>query len=183
MQKQRLRQKDEKKSRSIDIIHVLTIRKRQKEFSHLWTSMKFDTSTDKKKIVALIDCDFNQNFIDQRFAYKWRLSVDAKSSTNLKTINETSLRVFRSYSLNFISVEDDEKVARINQALISAHIIEIHVILEMSWLRKINSHVNWKTSKWRLRDDLESSSTDFSVKNDKQESKNRLINAKRFYIA
>jgi hypothetical protein len=94
--------------------------------------MKFDTSTDKKKIVALIDCDSSQNFIDQRLAYEWRLRVDAESSTNLKTVDETSLRVFRSHPLNFTSVEDDEKVARINQALISAHMIEVDVILEMS---------------------------------------------------
>ncbi len=167
MQKQRLRQKNEKRSRSINIIHVLTTRKRQKKFSHLWTLMKFDTSTNKKKIVALIDCDFSQNFIDQRLAYEWRLSVNAESSTDFKTINETLLRVFRSYSLDFISIEDDEKIARINQALISAHMIEINIILKMSWLKKINSHVNWKTSKWRLRNDLKSSSTNRFVKNNK----------------
>jgi hypothetical protein len=127
MQKQRFRQENEKKSKSINIIHVLTIRKRQKKFSHLWTLMKFDTSTNKKKIVALIDCDFSQNFIDQRFAYEWQLNVDVKSSTSFKTIDETSLQMFRSYFLDFISVEDDEKIARINQALISTHMIEINV--------------------------------------------------------
>jgi hypothetical protein len=147
MQKQRLRQENEKRSKSINIIHVLTTRKRQKKFSHLWTSMKFDTSTNKKKIVALIDCDFSQNFIKQRLAYEWRLRIDEESSTEFKTIDDTSLRMFRSYLLDFISIEDDEKIARINQALMSTYIIEINVILEMSWLKKINFHVNWKTSK------------------------------------
>jgi hypothetical protein len=145
--------------------------------------MKFDISTNKKKIVALINCDFNKNFIDQRFAYKWWLSVDAKSSTNFKTIDETSLRVFRSYFFNFILIEDDEKITKINQALISTYMIEINVILKMLWLRKINFHVNWKTNKWRLRNDFESSSTNFIIKNDKQESKDCLNEAKEFYIA
>jgi hypothetical protein len=53
----------------------------------------------------------------------------------------------------------------------------------MSWLRKINFHVNWETSKWRLRDDFESSLTNRFVKNNKQESKSRLIKIKEFYIA
>ncbi len=59
MQKQRLQQKYEKRSRLINIIHVLTIRKRQKEFFHLRTQIEFDTFADKKKIITLIDCDSN----------------------------------------------------------------------------------------------------------------------------
>ncbi len=35
MQKQRLRQKNKKRSKSINIIHVLTTRKRQKKFFYL----------------------------------------------------------------------------------------------------------------------------------------------------
>ncbi len=50
-------------------------------------------------------------------------------------------------------------------------------------IKKINFHVNCKMSKWRLRDELESSSTNRFVKNDKQESKNRSIKTKNFYIA
>ncbi len=144
--------------------------------------IKFDTSTNKKKIVALINCDFNQNFIDQRLAYKWRLSVDAELSTNFKTIDDTLLRMFRTYFLDFISIEHDEKIAKVNQILMSTHIYEMNVILKISLLRKINLHVNWKTSKWQLWDDLESSSTKRFVKNDKQKSKNRSIKAKTFYI-
>ncbi len=161
---------------------MLTTRKRQTKFSHLWTSMKFDTSINKKKIFALINCDFNQNFIDQRLAYEWWLSVDAKSLTNFKTIDETLLQMFCLYLFDFILIENDEKIAKFNQVLISTHMIKMNVILKMSWLREINFHVNWKMSKWRLRNNFKSSSTNRFVKNDKQESKNRLIKTKDFYI-
>ena len=129
--------------------------------------MKFEIFTNKKKIIALIDNDFSQNFIDQRLAYDWQLKVDVNSSTKFKIVNDTSLRMFRSYFFDFISVENDEKTASINQILMSTHMIEMNVILKMSWLKKINFHVNWATSKWRLRKNLESQSTNVAIKHDK----------------
>jgi hypothetical protein len=91
---------------------------------------------------ALIDNDFNQNFINQRFAYEWRLNVDENSSTNSQTMNETSLKMFKSHFLKFSSKRNDEKVSKIEQNLMSAHMIKVNVILKMSWLKKINSIVN-----------------------------------------
>jgi hypothetical protein len=58
---------------------------------------------------ALIDSDFNQNFIDQRFAYKWRLKSNENLSTNSQTMNNTFLRVFRSHLLEFSSKKKRRK--------------------------------------------------------------------------
>jgi hypothetical protein len=142
MSQWRHRQAVEKRQRSIDIIHVLTIRKRVRENSHLWTSMIFVISTDNERMLALIDNDFNQNFIDQRFAYKWRLRSNENSSTDSQTVNDTSLRVFRSHLLEFNSEENNEKVFKIKQNLMFARMMSVDVILRMFWLRKMNFQVN-----------------------------------------
>jgi hypothetical protein len=62
---------------------------------------------------ALIDNDFNQNFIDQRFAYEWYLKSEENSSTNSQIMNDTFLRVFRFHFLEFNLKENDEKIFKI----------------------------------------------------------------------
>jgi hypothetical protein len=170
MSQWRHRQIVEKRQRSIDIIHMLTIQKRVKENFHLWTSMIFVISTNNVRMLALIDSDFSQNFIDQRFAYEWRLNADENSSTNSQTMNETFLKMFKSHFLKFNSKENDEKVSKIEQNLMSIHMIEMNVILKMSWLKKINSIVNWSTNKWRFKRNFETSSNRFRDAANKQKS-------------
>jgi hypothetical protein len=171
MSQWRHRQAVEKKQKSIDIIHVLMIRKRVKRNFHLWASMIFVISANNMRVFALIDNDFNQNFIDQRFAYKWRLNADENSSTNSQTVNETFLRMFKSHFLKFNSKKNDERISKIEQNLISIHMIKVNVILKMSWLRKINSIMNWSTKKWRFKKNLETSSSKFHDAANKQKSK------------
>ncbi len=161
---------------------MLTIRKRVKENSHLWASMIFVISTNNVRMLALIDSDFNQNFIDQRLSYEWRLSADENSSTDSQTMNETFLRVFKSHLLKFNSEKNDERILKIEQNLISIHMIEVNVILKMSWLRKINSIMNWSTNKWRLRKNFETSSNKSRDAANKQKSKN-FKKTNDFYIA
>jgi hypothetical protein len=161
---------------------VLTIRKRMRENFHLWTSMIFVISTNNEQMLALIDSDFNQNFIDQRFAYEWRLRSDENSSTNSQTMNDTSLRVFRSHLLKFSSKKDDERIFKIKQNLMFAHMMSVDVILRMSWLRKMNSQVNWVTNRWRLRKNSDTSSSNRRVVTDKQKSKNLKNESNDFYI-
>jgi hypothetical protein len=131
---------------------------------------------------ALIDNDFNQNFIDQRLAYEWRLRSDENSSTDSQTMNDTSLRVFRSHLLKFSSKEDDERIFKIKQNLMFAHMISVDVILRMSWLRKMNFQVNWMTNKWRLRKNSNTSSNKRRVATDKQRSEDLKNESSDFYI-
>jgi hypothetical protein len=172
----------EKKQRLIDIIHMLTIRKRVKENFHFWASMIFVISTNNVRMLALIDNDFNQNFIDQRFAYKWRLNADENSSINSQTMNETFLKVFKSHFLKFSSKENDEKISKIEQNLMSIYMIKVNVILRMSWLREINSIVNWSTNKWRFKKNFETSSNKFRDATNKQKSE-YFKKTSDFYIA
>jgi hypothetical protein len=137
MSQWRHRQIVEKRQRSIDIIHMLTIRKRVKKKFYLWASMIFVISTNNVRMLALIDSDFSQNFIDQRFAYEWRLNADENSSTNSQTMNEKFLKVFKSHLLKFSSKKNDERISKIEQNLMSIHMIKMNVILKMSWLKKL----------------------------------------------
>jgi hypothetical protein len=100
--------------------------------------MIFVISTNNERMLALIDNDFNQNFIDQRLAYEWRLKSDENSSTNSQTVNDTFLRVFRFHLLELNSKEDDERIFKIKQNLMFVHMMNVDVILRMSWLRKMN---------------------------------------------
>jgi hypothetical protein len=182
MSQWRHRQTVEKKQRSIDIIHVLTIRKRGRENFHLWTSMIFVISTNNERMFALIDNDFNQNFIDQRFAYEWRLRSNENSSTNSQTMNDTSLRVFKFHLLEFNSEENDERIFKIKQNVIFAYMMSVDVILKMSWLRKMNFQINWVTNRWRLRKNSNTSSSNRFVVTSKQRSEDLKNKSSDFYI-
>jgi hypothetical protein len=182
MSQWRHRQAIEKRQRSIDIIHVLTIRKRVKENFHLWASMIFVISTNNERMLALIDNNFNQNFIDQRFAYKWRLRSDENSSINSQTMNDKFLRVFKSHLLEFNSKKDDERIFKIKQNLMSIHMMSVDVILRMFWLRKMNFQINWVTNKWRFRKNSNTSSNNRRVDANKQRSEDFRNESNDFYI-
>jgi hypothetical protein len=47
-------------------------------------------------------------------------------------MNETFLKMFKSHFLKFSLKENDEKIAKIEQNLMSIHMIEMNVILKMS---------------------------------------------------
>jgi hypothetical protein len=133
--------------------------------------MIFVISTNNMRVLALIDNDFSQNFIDQRLVYEWRLSADENSSTDSQTMNETFLKMFKSHSLKFNLKKNDERISKIEQNLMSIHMIEMNVILKMSWLRKINSIVNWSTNRWRFKKNSKTSSNRFRDAANKQKSK------------
>jgi hypothetical protein len=86
-------------------------------------------------------------------------------------MNETLLKMFKFHFLKFSLKKNDEKISKIEQNLMSIHMIEVNVILKMSWLRKINSIVNWLTNKWRLKKNLETSSNKSRDAANKQKSK------------
>ncbi len=85
-------------------------------------------------------------------------------------MNETFLKVFRSHLLKFNSKKDDERISKIEQNLMSIHMIEMNVILKMSWLKEINSIVNWSTNKWRFKKNFETSSNKSRDAANKQKS-------------
>ncbi len=145
--------------------------------------MIFVISTDNERMLTLIDNDFSQNFIDQRFAYEWCLRSDENSSTNSQTVNETFLRVFRFHFFEFNSKEDDERIFKIKQNLISIHMMNVDVILRMSWLRKMNFQMNWVTNKWRFRKNSSTSSNSNRVVANKRKSENLKNESSDLYIA
>jgi hypothetical protein len=161
---------------------VLTIQKCVKKNFHLWTLMIFVISTNNIRMLVLIDNDFNQNFIDQRFVYKWRLKSNKNSSINSSIMNDTSLRVFKFHFLKFSSEENNEKIFKIKQNLMFVHMMSVDVILRMFWLKKMNFQMNWMINKWRFRKNLNTSSNNLRVVTNKQKSKNFENESSDFYI-
>jgi hypothetical protein len=86
-------------------------------------------------------------------------------------VNETFLKMFKSHLLKFNSKENDERISKIEQNLMSIYMMKMNVILKMSWLKKINSIMNWSTNKWRFKKNLESSSNKRRDATNKQKSK------------
>ncbi len=86
-------------------------------------------------------------------------------------MNETFLKMFKSHLLKFNSKENDERISKIEQNLMSIYMMKMNVILKMSWLKKINSIMNWSTNKWRFKKNLESSSNKRRDATNKQKSK------------
>jgi hypothetical protein len=79
--------------------------------------------------------------------------------------------MFKSHFLKFNLKKNDERISKIEQNLMSIHMIEVNVILKMSWLKKINSIMNWSTNKWRFKKNFETSSNKFRDAANKQKSK------------
>ncbi len=144
--------------------------------------MIFVISTNNIRMLVLIDNDFNQNFIDQRFVYKWRLKSNKNSSINSSIMNDTSLRVFKFHFLKFSSEENNEKIFKIKQNLMFVHMMSVDVILRMFWLKKMNFQMNWMINKWRFRKNLNTSSNNLRVVTNKQKSKNFENESSDFYI-
>jgi hypothetical protein len=61
--------------------------------------------------------------------------------------------------------------------------INVDVILKMSWLRKVNFQMNWATDKWRVRKNSSKSSNSRRVAIDKQGSEDLKNESNDFYIA
>jgi hypothetical protein len=111
------------------------------------------------------------------FEIKWKLFNKFS-----QTMNDIFLRVFKSHFLKFNSKENDERIFKIKQNLMFAHMMNIDVILKMSWLKKMNFQINWVINKWRFRENLNTSSNNRRVASDKQKSEDLKNELSDFYI-
>ena len=88
-----------------------------------------------------------ENFISSRFRCKTRLKSKQITSYQTLSINDDSLsEVIKRYVKVSVRVETKKTFVEFDET----HIDEMNIILNMSWLRKNRSQMNWKrvTLKW-----------------------------------
>ncbi len=73
-------------------------------------------------------------------------------SSELKTLNDTLLKCYEKHFLRIEMIDAFEQKVRAKQTVIVADMTKIDMILNLSWLRKLNSNIDWFSSmmRWRI---------------------------------
>jgi hypothetical protein len=109
-------------------------------------------SIEQKTIRAMIDCDATFNFISQMKIKKWDLQKIVDVSSVLKTLNDIFLKCYETHVLRIEVIDSSKREIRIKQTIIVADMTKIDMILNLFWLRKLNSDIDWLfvTMRWRI---------------------------------
>jgi hypothetical protein len=80
------------------------------------------------------------------------LQKNVSVSSNLKTLNNTFLKCYEEHSLRIEMIDANEHEIRTTQTIIIANMTKIDMILNLSWLRKLNSNIDWLSSmiRWQI---------------------------------
>jgi hypothetical protein len=107
---------------------------------------------EQKTIRAMIDCDVTFNFIFQMKIKKWDLQKIVDVFSTLKTLNDTFFKCYDAHVLRTEVIDSSKREIRIKQTIIVAHMTEIHMILNLLWLKKLNSDIDWLSviMRWRI---------------------------------
>jgi myo-inositol-1-phosphate synthase len=70
------------------------------------------------------------------------LQKNVSVSSNLKTLNDISLKCYEEHFLRIEMIDANEYEIRTKQTIIVANMTKIDMILNFSWLRKLNSNID-----------------------------------------
>jgi hypothetical protein len=144
---------DKEKKRSIDVIFVVQIRvDREEIIKYMFITMILYLNIKQKTIRAMIDCDATFNFIFQMKIKKWDLQKIVDVSSELKTLNDIFFKYYEAHVLRIKMIDSSEREIRIKQTIIVADMTKIHMILNLLWLKKLNSDIDWFSviMRWRI---------------------------------
>jgi hypothetical protein len=111
---------------------------------YLW----FELTTMK----AMMNCETIYNFISQMKIKEMNLQRNISVSSNLKTLNDIFLNCYEEHFLQIEVIDANKHEIRTKQTIIVANMTRIDMILSLSWLRKLNSNIDWFSSmiRWRI---------------------------------
>jgi hypothetical protein len=83
---------------------------------------------------------------------KWNLQEIVDVSSELKTLNDTFFKCYEAHVLRTKMIDSSKRKIRIKQTIIVANMTEIHMILNLLWLKKLNSDIDWFSviMRWRI---------------------------------
>jgi hypothetical protein len=118
----------------------------------MFITMILYLSIEQKTIRVMIDCDATFNFIFQMKIKKWDLQNIVDVSSRLKTLNDIFFKCYETHVLRTKMIDSSKREIRIKQTIIVANMTEIHMILNLLWLKKLNSDIDWFSviMRWRI---------------------------------
>ncbi len=118
----------------------------------MFITMILYLNIEQKMIRIMIDCDATFNFIFQMKIKKWNLQKIVDVSSKLKTLNDILFKCYEAHVLKTKMIDSSKREIRIKQTIIVADMTKIHMILNLLWLKKLNSNINWffVIMRWRI---------------------------------
>ncbi len=93
---------DEKRSRFVSIVFILQARvERDDSINHIFVDVKINVDAHKHNLRVMIDCEVTKNFINQFKIKKLNFKDNLSIKKDLKTLNETSLRIYHAQNVRF----------------------------------------------------------------------------------
>jgi hypothetical protein len=110
--------------------------------------LRFELTTMK----AMINYETIYNFISQMKIKELNLQRNVNVSSDLKTLNDTFLKCYEEHFLRIEMIDANEHEVRIKQTIIATNMMKIDMILNFSWLKKLNSNIDWFSNmiRWRI---------------------------------
>ncbi len=142
----------EKRSKFVNIVFVLQTRiERNDAVNHIFIDVWIDVDLHKHSLRIMIDFDVIENFVNQLKIKKFSFQNELSLRKELKTFNETSLRMYHAHNVRFEISNSDDHIHNDKDEFIEINMNEIEMILELSWLQIVNSNINWMSQTWRRR--------------------------------
>ncbi len=93
---------DEKKLKFVNIVFILqACVERNNSINHIFVDVKIDIDAHKHSLRVMIDCEVIENFINQFKIKKLNFEDNLSIKKDLKTLNETSFRIYHAYNVRF----------------------------------------------------------------------------------
>jgi hypothetical protein len=124
---------DEKRLRFVNIVFILQARvERNDSINHIFVDVKIDVDAHKHSLRVMIDCEIIENFINQLKIKKLSFENNLSIKKDLKTLNETSLRIYHAHSVRFDVLNTEDHCHQNEDEFIEANMNEIEMILKLS---------------------------------------------------
>jgi hypothetical protein len=123
---------DEKRSKSVSIVFILQARvEKDDSINHIFVDVEVDVDTHKHSLRVMIDCEITKNFISQLKIKKLSFEDNLSIKKDLKTLNETSLRIYHAHNVRFDVVDTENHCHQNENEFIEANMNEIEMILKL----------------------------------------------------
>ncbi len=124
---------DEKKSKFVSIVFILQIRvEKDDSINHIFIDVNIDVKAHKHNLRIMIDCEVTKNFINQFKIKKLSFEDNLLIKKDLKTLNETSLRIYHAHNVRFDVVNTKDHCHQNENEFIKTNMNEIEMILRLS---------------------------------------------------
>ena len=99
----------------------------------------------------MIDNEIIHNYVFQFKIKKHNFVEDDIQFQSFWCFNDTALKIYKFHSLNVDVINQQNAETRLQQKFLKIDMIDVNMILKMSFLQSVNSIINWSIQKWQWR--------------------------------